>query len=118
MGIRPDITISMFCNEVNLVLRIKDGSRKVLGAQAFGIPEVVFDCSCGPSEVIRDGESGFLVPEGNVDAFAEALLRVINNEEERARMGKNALHDARRWDIETIMPQWIQLFEETLSSPR
>jgi glycosyltransferase involved in cell wall biosynthesis len=89
----------------------------LLEAQAFGIPAVAFDCPCGPSEVIRDGENGFLVPEGDVNAFAEALLRVINNEEERVRMGKNALHDARRWDIETIMPQWIRLFEETLSSP-
>ena len=28
--IRPDITVSMFCNEVNLLPRIHDGSRKVL----------------------------------------------------------------------------------------
>ena len=27
---RPDIAISMFCNEVNILPRIKDGSRKVL----------------------------------------------------------------------------------------
>jgi glycosyltransferase involved in cell wall biosynthesis len=90
----------------------------LLESQAFGIPAVSFDCPCGPSEVIRDGENGFLVPEGDVDAFAEALLRVIKNDEDRARMGKNALRDARRWDIETIMPQWIRLFEGTLSSPR
>jgi len=90
----------------------------LLESQAFGIPAVSFDCPCGPSEVIRDGENGFLVPEGDVDAFADALLRIMNNDEERARMGKNALRDARRWDIETIMPQWIRLFEETLSSQR
>jgi glycosyltransferase involved in cell wall biosynthesis len=90
----------------------------LLEAQAFGVPAVSFDCPCGPSEIIRDGENGFLVPEGDVDAFANALLRVMKNDEERARMGENALRDARRWDIETIMPQWIRLFEETLSSPR
>lgn len=28
--IKPDITVSMFCNEVNLLPRVKDGSRKVL----------------------------------------------------------------------------------------
>ena len=27
---KPDITVSMFCNEVNLIPRLKDGSRKVL----------------------------------------------------------------------------------------
>lgn len=28
--LRPDITVSMFCNEVNLIPRLQDGSRKVL----------------------------------------------------------------------------------------
>jgi len=28
--LRPDITVSMFCNEVNLIPRMKDGSKKVL----------------------------------------------------------------------------------------
>ena len=90
----------------------------LLEAQAFGVPAVSFDCPCGPSEVIRDGENGFLVPEGNVDALAAALLRIMENDEERIRMGQNAFRDASRWDIEIIMPQWIQLFEETSSSPR
>ena len=90
----------------------------LLETQAFGVPAVSFDCPCGPSEVIRDGENGFLVPEGDVNALAAALLRIMENDEERIRMGQNAFRDASRWDIETIMPQWIRLFEETLSSPR
>jgi glycosyltransferase involved in cell wall biosynthesis len=90
----------------------------LLEAQAFGIPAVSFDCPCGPSEVIRDGESGFLVKEGDTDAFADALFQLMRSRGERVRMGMNALRNASCWDIETIMPQWIQLFEETLSSPR
>ena len=90
----------------------------LLESQAFGVPAVSFDCPCGPSEVIRDGENGRLVPEGDVCGFAEALVQLMRNRGERVRMGLNALQDAYRWDIETIMPQWIRLFEETLSSPR
>ena len=88
----------------------------LLEAQAYGLPAVSFDCPCGPSEVIRDGENGLLVPEGDVEAFAEALLRIMQNDKERARMGRNAFQDSFRWNIETIMPQWIKLFKETLSS--
>lgn len=90
----------------------------LLESQAFGVPAVSFDCPCGPSEVIRDGENGRFVPEGDVCGFADALVQLMRNRGERVRMGLNALHDASRWDIETIMPQWIRLFEETLSSPR
>ena len=90
----------------------------LLESQAFGIPAVSFDCPCGPSEVIRDGENGRLVPEGDVEGFADALLQLMRNSEERVRMGRNAIRDASRWDVETIMPQWVHLFEEVLSSPR
>lgn len=90
----------------------------LLESQAFGIPAVSFDCPCGPSEVIRDGENGRLVPEGDVEGFADALLQLMQNGEELVRMGRNALRDASRWDVETIMPQWVHLFEEILSSPR
>lgn len=90
----------------------------LLESQAFGVPTVSFDCPCGPAEVIRDGENGFLVREGDIEPLADALLRLMKNDEERVRMGKNAFRDASRWDIDTIMPQWLQLFEETLSSPR
>lgn len=90
----------------------------LLESQAFGIPAVSFDCPCGPSEVIRDGENGRLVPEGDVDRFADSLLQLMRNWEERVWMGRNALRNASRWDIETVMPQWIQLFEDTLSSRR
>ncbi|MBR5176828.1 MAG: glycosyltransferase family 4 protein [Bacteroidales bacterium] len=90
----------------------------LLEAQGFGVPAVSFDCPCGPSEIIRDGENGYLVPEGDVEALSLGLLRIVQNDEERARMGRQAYLDASQWDIETIMPQWIRLFEETLSSPR
>ena len=83
----------------------------LLEAQAFGIPSV-------PSEIIRDGENGLLVPEGDVRAFAIALIQLMQNRGERVRMGLNAFANARQWDINTIMPQWVRLFEETLSSPR
>ena len=90
----------------------------LLEAHAFGIPSVAFDCPCGPSEIIRDGENGLLVPEGDVRAFADALIQLMQNRGERVRMGLNALANARQWDINTIMPQWVRLFEETLSSPQ
>lgn len=86
----------------------------LIEAQAFGIPAVAFDCQCGPKEIIADGESGILVPEGDVPALADGLARLMKDRELREKMGQSAFESASRWDMENIMHQWICLFEEIL----
>lgn len=86
----------------------------LLEAQAFGLPSVAFDCPCGPREVIRDGESGFLVPEGDVPALARALEILIHDDTLRKEMGRRAFCEAERWRPDNIMQQWTGLFQEIL----
>ena len=81
----------------------------LIEAQAYGIPAVSFDCRCGPKEVIVDGQTGLLVQEGDVEALARAMLRLINNPDERLHMGAEAVRLASRFDFEAIMPQWDNL---------
>lgn len=88
----------------------------LLESQTFGVPAVAFDCQCGPREIIRDGETGILVPEGDIEGLAQGLQRLMKDEALRRQMGAAAFENARRWAPETIMQQWTNLFEETLSS--
>lgn len=83
----------------------------LLEAQSYGLPIVSFDCKCGPRDVVTDGEDGFLVPEGDVFALAGKLLALIEDPVLRKKMGRRAREQARRWNKETIMQRWIQLFE-------
>ena len=83
----------------------------LIEAQAYGVPAVSFDCHCGPREVIVDGETGLLVPEGDVAALARALLALIRDPERRQRLGEQAARLAVRFDFETIMKQWDDLFK-------
>lgn len=86
----------------------------LLEAAAHGIPAVSFACQCGPRDVIRDGVSGRLVPEGDIDALAKALSEVIADPEGIRRMGAAAWADSVRWDPEAIMHRWLELFEGLL----
>ena len=83
----------------------------LIEAQAYGVPAVSFDCQCGPKEVIVNGQTGLLVPEGDVEALAQALLQLIRHPEEREQMGAEAARLASRFDFETIMQQWDNLFK-------
>ncbi|MBO4760975.1 MAG: glycosyltransferase family 4 protein [Bacteroidales bacterium] len=83
----------------------------LLEAEAHGVPAVSFACKCGPKDVITDGVNGLLVPEDDVEAFAEALCKVIEDTGLLKSMGAAAYRDAARWDMETIMKKWTDLFE-------
>lgn len=82
----------------------------LLEAQAAGVPIVSFACKCGPKDVVENGVSGFLVDEGDVDAFADKLLMLINNEKLRNEMGQAAYRNSAQYSEEAIMKQWEDLF--------
>lgn len=80
-------------------------------AQAFGLPIVSFDCKCGPADVVEDGVTGYLVPEGNVKALAQRLETVMLDDDLRKRMGAAAREASERYSVERVMSQWGKLFE-------
>ena len=80
-------------------------------AMSCGLPCVSFDCPYGPSDIIRDGEDGFLVENGNIQQLAEKMELLINNKELRERLGVRSRLNAARFTSDNIMPQWTKLFE-------
>lgn len=83
-------------------------------AMACGLPVVSFDCPCGPKDIIKDNEDGFLVPFGNIEQMAEKIEELIIDEEKRKLFGKNAKNDIQRFSEKIIMEQWKQLFENLI----
>ncbi|MET7618994.1 glycosyltransferase family 4 protein [Streptomyces sp. NPDC005408] len=81
-------------------------------AMRCGLPVVSTDCDYGPREIIEDGVDGLLVPVGDVDAIADALLKLIDDEELRRRMGAAALRNARRFAPGPVAKQYEELFAE------
>lgn len=88
----------------------------LIEAMTNGIPCVSFDCPYGPSDIITDGEDGFLVPNGNIQAMADKICYLIENEEVRKEMGRKAHQSAMRYAPENIMPMWEKLFNEIVKS--
>lgn len=87
----------------------------IVEAMACGLPVVAFNCQYGPSSIISDGKDGLLIKSGNVLAFAYALAYMMNDEDQRRQMAKEALLTVNHFKLENIMEQWRQLFEEVCS---
>jgi len=67
-------------------IRRESFGRVAAEAQACGVPVVASDDG-GIPETIRGGESGLLVPPGDVPAWADAIFRIANDASLRAQMG-------------------------------
>jgi len=67
---------------------------KILDAMACGVCNVASDIGQIP-ELLRDGETGVLVPSGDADQLAAALLRLASDRSTRERIGRAALAEAR-----------------------
>jgi glycosyltransferase involved in cell wall biosynthesis len=84
----------------------------MIEAMSLGLPVVSFDCPTGPREVIEDGRSGVLVPDGDVGALAQALLAVVEDPERRRALGAGAAQRAKDYSLASIGPRWEALIAE------
>ncbi|MBF4471190.1 glycosyltransferase [Flavobacterium sp. HJJ] len=83
----------------------------LLEAMISGVPCIAYDCPSGPRAIIKNGENGFLIEDGNVNFFAEKLELLIEDENLRFQMGKRAKESVAVYDLEIIMKEWQNFFE-------
>ncbi|MGW1198177.1 glycosyltransferase family 4 protein [Streptomyces sp. NPDC002536] len=81
-------------------------------AMRCGLPVVATDCPVGPREILRHGEDGLLVPNGDTDAVAAGLRRLMGDDALRIRMGEAALRNSERYDPGAVARRYIALFED------
>jgi len=71
-------------------------------AMAAGLPVVSFDCPTGPSDLIKNGENGYLIDMKDTNNFAKKLKLLIENEDLRVQLSKEAIHVASELNSEKI----------------
>ena len=88
-----------------------EGFPNVIGeAMSAGLPVVAFDCIAGPSDMITNGENGFLVPLFDYDIFERRLGQLMEDEQLQERLGQEARTSIKQFSIETVGQQFAQLF--------
>lgn len=75
----------------------------LLEALGSGAPSISTACHAGPIEMIESGQNGILVPVGNPSAMAAAIENLLDNEELRQRLGKNARRRAMAYSADKII---------------
>jgi colanic acid/amylovoran biosynthesis glycosyltransferase len=86
-------------------------------AQACGLPVIATNHNGFPEGIVP-GESGFLVPERDVDALAERLLQLLEQPEGWAGMGRcGRRYVEQHYDIRQLNQQLVELYRRVAADP-
>lgn len=92
-----------------------EGFPNVIGeAMAAGLPVVSFDCIAGPSEMIQDGENGFLIPVFDYTAFEKKLKFLMENKVVQEQLGENARQSIKKFSLESVGEQFYSFITADL----
>lgn len=71
-------------------------------AMSAGLPVVAFDCVAGPSEMIEDNKTGYLIPLFDYKQFQEKLEILMIDSELRNKFGFNAQESIKKYSVSNI----------------
>jgi glycosyltransferase involved in cell wall biosynthesis len=77
----------------------------VAEALAVGTPVVSTDCPHGPAEILEGGKWGILVPVGNVEALAQAIVEALDKSWDRDALRRRA----QSFSLDTIVSQYLEV---------
>jgi glycosyltransferase involved in cell wall biosynthesis len=89
-----------------------EGSPNVLiEALALGVPAVATDCHSGPREILGAGVHGSLVPVGDSERMAAAMLATLAKP-----LPGESLRDAvaAKYNVDTVTEQYVDIFQSLL----
>lgn len=87
----------------------------LLEAMQSGLSCVVFDCPYGPGDVVADGQSGFVVKDGDTSAFAARLEQLMSDDDLRQRFSERSVERAQDFAVDAVMMQCQKLIETLIA---
>lgn len=79
-------------------------------AQYFSLPVISYDIKTGPSEIIINGQNGYLINNDDEDFFLECMFQIENNKIYK-QLARNSTVLAKEYSYEKIFEKWSLLID-------
>lgn len=117
LGLEGEVTLPGFVDnpyaymakaKVFVLSSAYEGFGNVLAeAMAVGTSVVSTNCESGPAEILEDGKYGRLVPVGDINALADAILATLSQPTDPEVLRKRA----RAFSVETVVDQYLEFLK-------
>jgi glycosyltransferase involved in cell wall biosynthesis len=116
LGFQPDVPSLLLRIDVLVSTSHRESfGRTLIEAMAAGKP-VVATRSGGPEEIVVEGECGYLVDVGNIEAIANRMARILGNPSLALALGNAGRQRAvERFDLAYTTQEIVRIVEEALS---
>ena len=117
LGRRDDIPALMNAADGLALSSVVEGlPMALIEAAASGLPAVATDAG-GASEIVVDGSTGFVTPVGDAGTLGAAMRRLMEMPAgARLSMSEAARREAGRFNIQTVVSHWENLYRELLEN--
>lgn len=95
--------------------RFEGFSNTLVEAMAYGVPSIAVDCDVGPREIVQDGFDALLVPQYDQDSLVESMKKLMQSDEARRKLSKNATAMRERFSVVRVAMEWEKLFAERIA---
>jgi len=114
-GVRKDMPEMYALMDIFVLPSLTEGlPMALLEAMAAKRPVVATSVGAVP-KVIEDDRSGLLVPPGDVDALAEAMIRLLRDPQEAGRLAQHGYQRVRKdFSSQTMAQRYIEVYQDVL----
>lgn len=107
VGLQDCVDNFLLSSKIFVFTSSSEGFPNVIGeAMSSGLPVISYDCVAGPSEMIADGENGYLIPMYDDLLFEQKLRYLMDNENQRMQMGEAARASIKTFSVENIASKY------------
>ena len=84
----------------------------LIEAMSAGVPCLAYTSAQGANEIISDGVDGYLIKDRNEDEMIEKISDLINDENLRKSLGKNAKAKSKEYSGDIVLEKWNKLIKK------
>ena len=95
-----------------LTSRMEGFNLAVMEGIAHGLISFSYDVNYGPNEIVEDGVNGNVVPYGDYEAMAQAMIKVLKDPELAQKYSTGAYDSSERYSDKNVWRAWRKLLKD------